>query len=75
MDHELQWDTINETDELISIGNRSDRDDSDRYEDEEIENSVSKTLRDLAPLSSISEVTLNNMDLGSLQQLTDDITL
>lgn len=47
--------------------------DDDEENDDMFENPVSMTVKQLAPLSSISEVTLDNMDLGPMSQVTDEI--
>ncbi|XP_053684108.1 axotactin isoform X1 [Sabethes cyaneus] len=50
----------------------SDQDDTDT-DTELLDPPVSMTLRSLAPFSSISEVTLNKLDLGDLQLKTDKL--
>lgn len=62
MDHEPQWESLiteeteeNEADKLISHDSSKNTDDED---DQTIENTV-RSLIDSAPLSSVSEVTLD----------------
>lgn len=55
---------------------KDDDDDDDVDDNNELtDNPVSMTVKQLAPLSSISEVTLDKLDLGELQPLTKNIDI
>jgi hypothetical protein len=74
MDHEPQWEELadDDMDDLLNESKFEEQNrDSENDEQQQTNNPVSMG----SMMASISEVTLNNLYLGDLQQQTDDIKI